>query len=61
MQRIDVEPATCGDPECDAEHGLTGSVTPDDVVVRVSARAEGKDAVRAAVGFARALSAATAR
>jgi len=56
-----VEPATCGDPECDADHGLTGSVTPDDVVVRVSARAEGKDAVRAAVGFARALSAATAR
>jgi len=61
VQRIDVEPATCGDPECDADHGLTGSVTPDDVVVRVSARAEGKDAVRAAVGFARALSAATAR
>lgn len=61
VERIDLEPATCGDPACEAEHGLTGSITPDDVVVRVSAQAEGKDAVRAAVSFARALSAATAR
>lgn len=60
VQRIDLEPATCGDPECDADHGLTGTSSPDDVVVRVSARAEGKDAVRAAVAFARELSAATA-
>jgi hypothetical protein len=34
-------------------------VTPDDVVVRVSGEAEGNDAVRAAVDFARALSRAT--
>ncbi len=61
VQRIDLEPATCGDPACEADHGLTGSIAPDDVIVRVSAHAEGKDAVRAAVGFARALSAATAR
>nr|WP_281173240.1 DUF5998 family protein [Actinotalea ferrariae] len=60
VRRIDLEPATCGDPECDADHGLSGTSTPDDVVVRVSARAEGKEAVRAAVGFARALSTATA-
>ncbi len=61
VQRIDLEPASCGDPACEADHGFTGSMTPDDVVVRVSAQAEGKDAVRQAVGFARALSAATAR
>ncbi len=61
VQRIDLEPATCGDPQCDADHGLTGSITPDDVVVRVSAQAEGREAVRAALSFARALSAATAR
>lgn len=61
VQRIDLEPATCGDPQCDADHGLTGSIAPDDVVVRVSVRAEGQEAVRAAVAFARALSAATAR
>lgn len=61
VQRIDVEPATCGDPNCEADHGLTGSIAPDDVVVRVSARAEGREAVRAAVAFARALSMATTR
>lgn len=61
VQRLDLEPATCGDPACEADHGLTGSLTPDDVVVRVSASAEGKEAVRAAVGFARALSSATTR
>ena len=61
VQRIDLEPATCGDPACEADHGFTGSMTPDDVVVRVSVEAEGRDAVRQAVAFARALSAATAR
>jgi hypothetical protein len=34
---------------------------PDDLVVRVSADAEGPAAVRAAIDFAAALSAATAR
>ncbi|WP_449385119.1 DUF5998 family protein [Cellulomonas soli] len=61
VSRVDLEPATCGDPQCDADHGLTGSLTPDDVVVRVSAAAEGRDAVLAATTFARHLSAASAR
>ena len=60
MSRIDLEPATCGDPSCDADHGMTGTLTPDDVVVRVSAAAEGIDSVRAATAFARVLSAASA-
>ncbi len=60
VSRVDLEPAQCPDPTCDADHGLTGQITPDDVVVRVSAEAEGRDAVRAAVDFARALSRATA-
>ena len=60
VSRIDLDPATCGDPECDADHGFTGSLVPDDVVVRSSAAAEGNDAVRAAMAFARTLSAATA-
>ncbi|WP_408632847.1 DUF5998 family protein [Myceligenerans pegani] len=58
--RIDLEPATCGDPNCTADHGLTGQSLPDDVVVRVSSAAEGNDAVRAATEFAEALSRATA-
>ena len=39
VSRVDLEPATCGDPNCDADHGLTGTLAPDDVVVRVSAAA----------------------
>ena len=59
VSRIDLEPAQCPDPACEADHGLTGQLTPDDVVVRVSEAAEGRDAVRRAVAFARVLSAAT--
>jgi hypothetical protein len=59
VSRIDLEPAQCPDPNCEADHGLTGQLTPDDVVVRVSEAAEGRDAVRRAIRFARALSAAT--
>ncbi|PZR53811.1 phosphodiesterase [Xylanimonas oleitrophica] len=61
VSRIELEPAACGDPQCDADHGLTGQMLPDDVVVRVSSAAEGRDAVRRAVAFARELSAATTR
>ncbi|NMR19377.1 DUF5998 family protein [Cellulomonas fimi] len=61
VSRIDLEPATCPDPACEADHGLTGSMTPDDIVVRISAQAEGPGAVRAAVDFARTLSAASSR
>lgn len=60
MRRLDMEPATCGDPNCTADHGLTGQSAPDDVVVRVSSAAEGSDAVRVATEFAEALSRATA-
>ena len=61
VQRIDLEPATCGDPACEADHGLTGAATPDDLVIRVSAEAEGTHALAAALTFAKALSRATAR
>lgn len=61
LQRIDLEPATCGDPACEADHGLTGTLAADDVVVRVSSAAEGAGAVDAATRFARSLSAASAR
>lgn len=56
VRRLDLEPATCGDPACEADHGYTGTSSPDDVVVRVSAQAEGTGAVQAALDFARALS-----
>lgn len=60
VRRVDLEPAACGDPQCEADHGYTGTTSADDLVVRVSQQAEGADAVRDALTFARALSAACA-
>jgi hypothetical protein len=60
LNRIDLEPAGCSDPDCEADHGYTGTAALEDITLRLSADAEGSDAVRAAVSFARAVSAATA-
>lgn len=60
VSRVDLEPATCGDPDCEADHGYTGSLLADDLALRISADAEGNDAVNDAVRFARLLSAVTA-
>lgn len=58
ISRIDLLPATCGDPGCDADHGFDGTLTGDDISVRISADAEGEGHLRQAFAFARALSAA---
>jgi hypothetical protein len=57
--RIDLEPAGCSDPECEADHGYTGVLNADDFSLRVSAAAEGPDAVADLLAFADALSART--
>lgn len=59
--RIDLEPASCDDPECDGDHGYSGTLTSDDFSIRVSATADGADAVDRLLAFARDLSTATAR
>jgi hypothetical protein len=59
--RLDLEPAGCADPSCDADHGYTGSLTSDDFSLRVSAAADGADAVVRMLAFAGALSARTGR
>ena len=61
ISRLDLEPASCGDPECEADHGYTGSSTVDDFSVRVSVAADGVEGVSQAVAFASALSQATSR
>lgn len=61
LNRIDLEPATCGDPECEADHGYTGALTSDDFTLRVSEAGEGGNRVEDMLRFARALSAATVR
>ncbi|QBR90932.1 DUF5998 family protein [Nocardioides euryhalodurans] len=57
--RLELEPAGCSDPECDADHGYTGSLTSDDFSLRVSAAAEGADGVDRLLEFAESLSART--
>jgi hypothetical protein len=59
--RLDLEPASCGDPQCEADHGYTGSITGDDLSLRISADAEGEEALREAIDFAKVLSATTAK
>jgi hypothetical protein len=60
VSRIDLEPAACTDPSCDADHGYTGTASNDDLSVRVSEAADGADVVAQVLQFAGALSQATA-
>jgi len=60
VSRIDLEPASCGDPACEADHGYTGTASNDDLSLRVSQVADGIDAVGQALAFAASLSQATA-
>jgi hypothetical protein len=60
VSRLDLEPATCGDPQCEADHGYTGTSSNDDLSVRVSAAADGAEVVTRVLEFASALSQATA-
>ena len=57
MSRVDLLPATCGDPSCDADHGYEGTIAADDIALRISADADGQRAFASAVEFARELSA----
>lgn len=59
VARLELEPATCGDPQCEADHGYTGTSSNDDLTVRISEAADGADVVERALQFAAALSEAT--
>lgn len=56
--RIDLVPASCSDPDCDGDHGYEGTITGDDIALRIAAAADGDDALSRALSFARDLSAA---
>ncbi|GAA4433193.1 DUF5998 family protein [Georgenia halophila] len=60
-QSVDLQPASCGDPDCEADHGYTGTLVPEGVELRVSAQAEGSGALHGALEFAHVLSTATSR
>ena len=59
VSRLDLEPAGCSDPECDADHGYTGVLASDDFSLRVSSAADGRDEVDGLLSFAASLSART--
>jgi Family of unknown function (DUF5998) len=61
VSRVDLEPASCGDPQCEADHGYSGTLTTDDFSLRVSEAADGRPVVSQLLTFAKELSAATAR
>lgn len=61
VSRVDLLPAVCADPSCDADHGYEGTISSDDISFRVSSDADGPEAVAQARAFARALSLATGR
>ena len=60
VNRLDLEPATCGDPNCEGDHGYTGTSSNDDLSMRVAQVADGADVVARTLEFAAALSEATA-
>lgn len=59
VSRIELEPATCGDPSCEADHGLSGTSSNDDFSLRVSTAADGAEVVAQTLAFAAELSHAT--
>ena len=59
VSRLDLEPAACQDPDCEADHGYTGVLASDDFSIRASATADGSGAVESLLAFAASLSART--
>ncbi|ETJ97776.1 DUF5998 family protein [Propionimicrobium lymphophilum] len=51
-RRIDLEPAGCSDPACEADHGYTGVSSSEDMVIRMSPAADGQEEVERLVHFA---------
>jgi hypothetical protein len=61
VSRLDLLPAACSDPSCDADHGYEGTIASDDIALRISAAADGERALTEALAFAERLSAAIGR
>ncbi len=41
LSHVELEPAHCGDENCEADHGYMGTITADDLTLRVSEAADG--------------------
>jgi hypothetical protein len=55
MRRVELEPAQCADPNCEADHGLTGMIAAEDLTVRISAAGDGPEKVQQLINFATVL------
>ncbi len=60
VRRIEVEQASCSDPQCEADHGFTGALVGDDLTVRMSSGGDGPDRVARLIKFASTLQRAAA-
>lgn len=50
-RRLDLGPAACEDPNCDADHGWTGMQVPNDLTVRMSPVGDGDSNTRRLLDF----------
>ena len=60
VRRVDLEAATCGDPQCEADHGYTGTMVGDDLSLRMSTAVDGAGRVERLVRFSHTLQRAAA-
>jgi hypothetical protein len=51
MSHVEMEPAGCADPTCEADHGYSGTITSDDLSIRMSVAADGPERVTALIHF----------
>ncbi len=49
--RLDIGPASCEDPQCEADHGWTGMSVPNDLTVRMSPAGDGWPSVERLIAF----------
>lgn len=56
VSRLDLLPAMCADPTCEGDHGYEGTIASDDISLRITAEADGTEAVERALTFAALLS-----
>lgn len=55
MRRVEIVPASCGNPTCEADHGYDAQNLDDDLTVRMSVAADGVESVERLIEFATAL------
>ncbi|MFK5584259.1 MULTISPECIES: DUF5998 family protein [unclassified Serinicoccus] len=61
VARVDLLPALCEDPQCEGDHGYEGTVSSDDISLRVAAETDGVERLEQALAFASELSARLGR